>query len=310
MARRNQPYIPLYADDFQTDEKLIMCSAESTGVFIRIMCLMHKSEPYGKILLKQKFKQTPKQVSNFASQLAIYFPYDRSLIERSLDELVDEDVLQIDGDFLVQKRMVRDAEISEIRKGVGEIGGKKSAEKRTETKDSFASDFAQAKSQANTGIGIGNTITSENTDSKGIGGMGEKGLAIVNNEMSVVKSDDYSQFIAMFNSITGRQYRGDTKSKAAFNARKKQGWTLEQFDKAIRSVMTDRYHIESNFKYLTPEFITREDKLDKFHAQSDAPMADPNRKLLKGTTVQQHNEGLERFKAIMEAKQNGTGQPS
>ena len=40
------------------------------------------------------------------------------------------------------------------------------------------------------------------------------------------------------------------------------------------------------------------------------PIAGADRKLLKGTTVQQHNEGLERFKAIMEAKQNGTGQPS
>lgn len=40
------------------------------------------------------------------------------------------------------------------------------------------------------------------------------------------------------------------------------------------------------------------------------PMSGEDRKLLKGTTVQQHNEGLERFKAIMEAKQNGTSQPS
>jgi hypothetical protein len=68
------------------------------------MCLMHKSDPYGKILLKQKFKQTPNQILNFASQLAIFFPYDRQLIERSLAELVGEDVLQIEGDLLVQKR--------------------------------------------------------------------------------------------------------------------------------------------------------------------------------------------------------------
>jgi hypothetical protein len=181
MSRRNQPYIPLYADDFQTDEKLVMCSAESTGVFIRIMCLMHKSEPYGKILLKQKFKQTGKQILDFASQLAIYFPYDTTTIERALTELVEEDVLQMDGDFLVQKRMVRDAEISEIRGNVGKQGGKKSAEKRksqTDSDTSFALDFAQAKSQPNTGIGIG--IGNE------VGIVNENGLSVIEKKETAI----------------------------------------------------------------------------------------------------------------------------
>lgn len=40
------------------------------------------------------------------------------------------------------------------------------------------------------------------------------------------------------------------------------------------------------------------------------PIAGEDRKLLKGITVQQHNEGLERFKAIMESKNNGSSQPS
>jgi uncharacterized protein YdaU (DUF1376 family) len=62
MALRNQPYIPLYVQDFLTDEKLIECSAQSTGVYIRLMCIMHKSEDYGKILLKQKDKQSDKQI--------------------------------------------------------------------------------------------------------------------------------------------------------------------------------------------------------------------------------------------------------
>ena len=44
MALRDQPYIPLYVQDFMTDEKLSECSAESTGVYIRVMCIMHKSQ--------------------------------------------------------------------------------------------------------------------------------------------------------------------------------------------------------------------------------------------------------------------------
>ncbi len=54
MALRNQPYFPLYVQDFLTDEKLAECSAESTGVYIRLMCILHKSEEYGCILLKTK----------------------------------------------------------------------------------------------------------------------------------------------------------------------------------------------------------------------------------------------------------------
>ena len=46
MSLRNQPYIPLYVQDFMTDERLNECSAAANGVYIRLMCLMHKSEEY------------------------------------------------------------------------------------------------------------------------------------------------------------------------------------------------------------------------------------------------------------------------
>ena len=44
MALREQPYLPLYVQDFLTDEKLNECSAESTGVYIRLMCIMDKAQ--------------------------------------------------------------------------------------------------------------------------------------------------------------------------------------------------------------------------------------------------------------------------
>lgn len=140
MALRNQPYLPLYIQDFMTDEKLIECSAESTGVYIRILCMMHKSKEYGKILLKQKDKQNGKQIINFAYKVAKFMPYPFAIIEKSLTELIDEDVLQLVGDDLCQKRMIRDNEISLIRSDAGKKGGKKS--KLARAKD-------QAKHEAN-----------------------------------------------------------------------------------------------------------------------------------------------------------------
>jgi hypothetical protein len=156
MARRNQPYLPLFVEDFLTDEKLAECSAEATGVYVRLMCLMHKSKDYGKILLKQKYKQNDKQILNFASQVAKNMPYDLVVVERSLSELLNEDVLQVDGDFLIQKRMVKDAEISDKRAFTGKTGGTKA-----QTKKKFALNFAKANTEANIKANAENEIENE-----------------------------------------------------------------------------------------------------------------------------------------------------
>lgn len=150
MARRDQPYLPLYIQDFLTDEKLVECSAAATGVYIRLMCIMHKSENYGKILLKQKHKQTSEQIKNFALMIAKQMPYDVNTILKSLNELIDEKVLHIEDDFLVQQRMVKDGELSDTRASSGGKGGKKTQQKTKQ----FATNFAKAKSEANSEIEI------------------------------------------------------------------------------------------------------------------------------------------------------------
>lgn len=142
MALRNQPYLPLYVQDFMTDEKLAECSAQTTGVYIRIMCIMHKSDEYGTISLKQKHKQTSEQIKNFALLLLKHLPYEFDTVYASLVELIDEGVLVLDGDKLIQKRMVKDADISNKRSITGKLGGEKSLGK--------GNNFAQAKLQANT----------------------------------------------------------------------------------------------------------------------------------------------------------------
>lgn len=151
MALRDQPYLPLYVQDFLTDEKLAECSAQSTGVYIRLMCLMHKSSQYGCILLKQKDKQNENTVQNFAVKLARQMPYTVDVIAAALEELLEEEVIQIDGDMLLQKRMVKDASLSDTRSAAGKKG-KKHAQKSEPSNfaGEFAGDFAEAKSQANT----------------------------------------------------------------------------------------------------------------------------------------------------------------
>ena len=166
MALREQPYLPLYVQDFMTDEKLNECSAAATGVYIRLMCLMHKSETYGKILLKQKYKQIASKNENlleqnikqnlkfayyFAYQLQKQMPFSTKEIASGLEELLNENVLHIEDDYLYQKRMVHDEEVSRKRSSAGSKGGRQSAllKQNVKQNENFASDFAQAKTQAN-----------------------------------------------------------------------------------------------------------------------------------------------------------------
>lgn len=139
MSRRDQPYIPLYAQDFLTDEKLRECSASSVGVYIMLMCVMHKQEEYGTIQLREKDRQNDDIILDFARKLAKHLPFDVEVIGDALRELLDEDVIQQDGDCILQKRMVRDADVSEKRSAAGRKGST-----TTNTK------FAAAKGTANT----------------------------------------------------------------------------------------------------------------------------------------------------------------
>ena len=142
MALRDQPYLPLYVQDFLTDEKLNNCTPSTQGVYIKIMCLFHKFDPYGGILLEQKDKQNDCICLNFARKLSRQLPFDTTIIVDALNELLEERVLLIDGDFLYQKRMVKDNGLSNKRSEIGREGGKKAQSKNI--------NFAQAKSKANT----------------------------------------------------------------------------------------------------------------------------------------------------------------
>lgn len=149
MGRKDKPYLPLYVQDFLTDEKLMECSASATGIYIRIMCIMHKSTPYGTILLQQKDKQKVKQMSNqpanqifyFATKLARHLPYDLEEICSGLNELLVENVLYVDGDLLIQKRMYSDGNLSAIRSETGQLGGIQAQKNRQ--------NFGIAKQRAN-----------------------------------------------------------------------------------------------------------------------------------------------------------------
>ena len=116
MAIRNQPYMKLYVQDAMSDEKLLECSASATGVYFRLLLLMHKSENYGEICLSKLDKKSENFLKNFVKKLEKSLPFRAKEIEKSLKELIERDVIQTNGvDVISQKRMKKDAGLSDIR---------------------------------------------------------------------------------------------------------------------------------------------------------------------------------------------------
>lgn len=124
MALRDQPYLPLYVKDFLTDEKLMRCSAQATGVYIRLMCVMHKSKHYGVFAIREKDKISDDILDDFARVFSSFSPFSQGLIREAFQELVDEEVIYVYRNWMCQKRMIKDAELSENRAKAGKRGMK------------------------------------------------------------------------------------------------------------------------------------------------------------------------------------------
>jgi hypothetical protein len=74
---------------------------------------------------------------------------------------------------------------------------------------------------------------------------------------------DYDKFIDYFNSFANRSFRINDKLINTLNKRLKT-YSKQQLQDAIKNAHNDDYHITTNFKYLTPELILRQDKLERF----------------------------------------------
>lgn len=75
----------------------------------------------------------------------------------------------------------------------------------------------------------------------------------------------YRRFIEGFNLLTGKSYRGDMKSKRQLKSRLEEGYSPDDFTQAMKNAMQDDYLNGKNDNgrcYLTPEYITRQDKLE------------------------------------------------
>lgn len=87
---------------------------------------------------------------------------------------------------------------------------------------------------------------------------------IINNLNNKTNVIDFDALLGFFNKTTSKNLRViNRKVKNQFNARIKDGYTKADIFNAILNCYNDPFH-KQNPKYLTPEFISRPDKFEKY----------------------------------------------
>lgn len=92
--------------------------------------------------------------------------------------------------------------------------------------------------------------------------------------MEIVPKVPFDDFIKNFIAIAsthGRKInpKGDAKTRRQFSARVAEGYTMDDFIKAIRSLHLDSFHKEKNWYYADPEFVTRAGNMEKLLQRYD-----------------------------------------
>lgn len=78
---------------------------------------------------------------------------------------------------------------------------------------------------------------------------------------------DFQKLLDFINLKTKRDFRIINEMvKKKYIARLKDGYTKEDIINAIINAINDDYHKETNYKYLTPEFFSRAEIIDKYRA--------------------------------------------
>lgn len=76
---------------------------------------------------------------------------------------------------------------------------------------------------------------------------------------------DYIEFVDNFNEKMNSKYRyADSKAKSKLNIIRKEGFTIDDDNKVLKAIQEDNYHNETDFKFVTPEYVTRMHIYEKF----------------------------------------------
>ena len=96
----------------------------------------------------------------------------------------------------------------------------------------------------------------------------------VTDNVNVINNNNinFDKLLSFLNSKTGRNFKViNDVTKKKYKARLKDGYTKDDILNAIINAVNSEYHKENGFKYLTPEFFSRADKLNMYSNTNDKP---------------------------------------
>ena len=109
-----------------------------------------------------------------------------------------------------------------------------------------------------------------------------------------VEPINFDILLNYINEKTNRSFRTINKNiQAKYKARLKDGYTKKDIQTAIDNAVKSDYHKENGFKYLTPEFFSRADKIDLFSQTTEKEYVSPEQQYANNVMAE-----IERLKKL------------
>lgn len=195
---------------------------------------------------------------------------DAGLLLKTLFAYVNDENPVIEKSIMLVFEMIkiqlkRDLKKWEKTKEGRSIAGRASAEAKKKLKE------IQQNSTNSTNVDFVQQTSTKSTVSDSV----SVSVSVSDNKKDIITQNknvlvDWQKYLKTFNEVTGKQFRVITdKTKSQMQARLKEGYTKEDFLTVIDNILKTEYHKENNYKYLTPEFISRADKMQIYLSAND-----------------------------------------
>jgi hypothetical protein len=111
-----RPWMKFYPNDWQADPQLGSCSASARGIWMEMLCLMHRAQPYGYLLVNGS--------SPTEQALSLICRVGQRELKAAISELRAAGVFDETSDgTILSRRMVRDAQKEASNRENGRKGG-------------------------------------------------------------------------------------------------------------------------------------------------------------------------------------------
>lgn len=174
---------------------------------------------------------------------------------KDIEYLIKEGFIKIENDYILINFLNEQLQERKLTSKKNSEAGKKSAEKRRLAK--LERDSNEKPTVVENALNQNPTIKKRREEKR------------EDNNIPPTKVEDckidFDALLLFINKSTGRSFRTINKSiTQKFKARLKDGYKKQDILNAISNATKTPYHRDNNFQYLTPEFFSRSQTLDKY----------------------------------------------